>query len=71
MRRFHEGMGARLLVVALVLLSVPALLPAEVAAEDVEMSSTFLTFFKNGGGYIEYSISGKAASDLRHMIDDP
>lgn len=71
MRRCHEGMGTRLLVVALVMLSVPALLPAEVAAEDVEVSSTFLTFFKNGGGYIEYTISGEAASELRHMIDDP
>ena len=48
-------MGTRLLVVALVLLSVPALLPTEVAAEDVDVSTTFLTFFKNGGGYIEYT----------------
>jgi len=71
MRRRHEGMGARVLVLALVLLTVPALLPSEASAEDVEVSTTFLTFFKNGGGYIEYRVTGAAASDLRHMIDDP
>ena len=40
-------------------------------AEDVEVSTTFLTFFKNGGGYIEYRVNGRAAAELRQMIDDP
>jgi hypothetical protein len=43
----------------------------EAAAEDVEVSTTFLTFFKNGGGYIEYKLTGPAASELRSRIDDP
>jgi hypothetical protein len=64
-------MGGRLLVLTMVLLAVPAFVPTQVGAEDVEMSTTFYTVFKNGGGYIEYRISGEAASDLRHMIDDP
>jgi hypothetical protein len=64
-------MAGRLLVLAVVLLSLPAIIPGQVDAEDVEVSTTFLTFFKNGGGYIEYRLSGEAASDLRHMIDDP
>jgi hypothetical protein len=55
----------------LFLLLVPAGLGSEVAAEDVELSTTFLTFFKNGGGYIEYRISGPAAAELRTRIDDP
>jgi hypothetical protein len=58
-----------MLLVALMLL--PAVASTEVAAEDVEVSTTFLTFFKNGGGYIEYSVKGGAASDLRKLIDDP
>jgi hypothetical protein len=64
-------MGARLAVVVLVILIAPALLSEETAAEDVEVSTTFLTFFKNGGGYIEYRLSGEAASHLRTLIDDP
>ncbi|UCC93170.1 MAG: hypothetical protein JSW25_00380 [Thermoplasmata archaeon] len=71
MRRLREGMGGRLLVMAMVVMMVPALAPGEAAAEDVEVSTTFLTVFKNGGGYIEYRIKGQAAADLRQMIDDP
>ncbi len=64
-------MGPRLAVVALALVLLPALVPGETAAEDVEVSTTFLTFFKNGGGYIEYRVTGKAAAELRGLIDDP
>jgi hypothetical protein len=71
MRRLSEGMGRRLAFLVLAALLVPGLVPGGTSAEDVEVSTTFLTFFKNGGGYIEYSISGSAASDLRSMIDDP
>jgi hypothetical protein len=58
-------------VILLMILMVPGVLPGEALAEDVEVSSTFLTFFKKGGGYIEYKIKGQAAADLRGMIDDP
>jgi hypothetical protein len=58
-------------VVLLVVLMVPGVLPGEALAEDVEVSTTFLTFFKKGGGYIEYRMKGQAAADLRGMIDDP
>ena len=58
-------------LLVLLLLAVPSLAGGEAAAEDVEMSTTFLTFFKNGGGYIEYRLHGQAASELRGMIDDP
>lgn len=65
------GMGTRLAVVLLALLFLPAMVPGEAAAEDVEVSTTFLTFFKNGGGYMEYRVTGRAAADLRGLIDDP
>ncbi len=71
MRRSTEGMGRRLLILLTAALLVPAVLAGEAGAEDVEVSTTFLTFFKNGGGYIEFSVSGSAASQLRTMIDDP
>jgi hypothetical protein len=71
MRRLSIGMLGPLLVFALVLMSAPGMISDGVAAEDVEISTTFLTFFKNGGGYIEYHVSGHAASGLRNMIDDP
>jgi len=60
-----------LVLLVLLLLAVPSLAGGEAAAEDVELSTTFLTFFKNGGGYIEYRLKGPAASELRGMIDDP
>ncbi|NOQ53662.1 MAG: hypothetical protein GQ558_03545 [Thermoplasmata archaeon] len=71
MRMHHDGRRARLALLVLLLLAVPCLAGGEAAAEDVEMSTTFLTFFKNGGGYIEYRLHGQAASELRGMIDDP
>lgn len=71
MRRFAEGMSRWLAMLMMAVMMVPAVLPTDVGAEDVEVSTTFLTFFRNGGGYIEYTVSGSAASQLRKMIDDP
>ncbi|MCK4970472.1 MAG: hypothetical protein KAS77_08095, partial [Thermoplasmata archaeon] len=71
MRMHRDGRRARLALLVLLLLAVPPLAGGEAAAEDVEMSTTFLTFFKNGGGYIEYRLHGPSASELRGMIDDP
>jgi hypothetical protein len=55
----------------LLLVVAPLTLPQDASGEDVEVSTTFLTFFKNGGGYIEYHLYGPAASELRSRIDDP
>ena len=71
MRRSKVGKRSWTVMVVLMALTVPGLMAGDAGAEDVEMSTTFLTFFKTGGGYIEYRINGGAAADLRAAIDDP
>ena len=58
-------------LVLLLLMAAPLSLTDDASAEDVEVSTTFLTFFKNGGGYIEYHLYGPAATELRSRIDNP
>lgn len=62
---------ALLVVVAMVILGGMALVAPPAAGEDIELKSTFLTFFDKGGGYIEYTIHGSTAGHLRALIDDP
>jgi len=61
-----------LFVIALVgLVCVTAVATSCASAADLSVSSTYLTALDNGGGYIEYRLTGAAARELRSLIDDP
>ena len=65
-------MRSRLFVMLLVtLVGVTAVATSCASAADLSVSSTYLTALDNGGGYIEYRLTGAAARELRSLIDDP
>jgi hypothetical protein len=65
-------MRPRLFVMFLVaLVCATAVATSCASAADLSVSSTYLSALDNGGGYVEYRLTGAAARELRSLIDDP